>query len=202
MQLIKSLLQKKDLIFQFSIREITDKYKGSYFGLLWLFITPFVMLTVYTFVFSVIFKAKWSIAQEQSGIQFALILFCGLIIFNLFSECVTRSPSIINAHANYVKKINFPLEILPIAILMSALFHFIVNFIILLGAVFYFHPYSIMAYFSFAINHDAVMCVHIGCILDFSFIRCFYKRYVLQYNDRCSTLIFSDTNFLSDVSCT
>lgn len=135
MQLIKSFLINKDLIYQLSLKEINTKYKGSYLGCLWLFITPFAMLTVYTFVFSVIFKAKWNIATDQSGVQFALILFCGLIIFNLFSECIIQAPSLINTHVNYVKKVSFPLEILPVSVLISALFHFMINFLILLIAV-------------------------------------------------------------------
>jgi lipopolysaccharide transport system permease protein len=80
------------------------------------------MLTVYTFVFSVVFRARWD-AGSDSKTEFALLLFSGLITFNLFSECVNRAPGIILANANYVKKVVFPLEILPWVSLGSALFH-------------------------------------------------------------------------------
>lgn len=130
-----TFLARKDLLYQFSIKEIKNKYRGSYLGFLWIFIAPFVMLSVYTFVFSVIFRAKWNIGDGRSGIDFAIPLLCGLIVFNIFSECATRAPSLMLTHANYVKKVNFPLEILPVSVLVSALLHFVINFCILLVAV-------------------------------------------------------------------
>lgn len=91
-------------------------------GLLWSFFNPVFMLAVYTFVFSEIFKARWS-AGSESRTEFALVLFAGLIIFNLFAECINRAPSLILSNANYVKKVVFPLETLPFVVLLSALFH-------------------------------------------------------------------------------
>jgi lipopolysaccharide transport system permease protein len=92
------------------------------------------MLTIYTFVFSVVFKARWGDGGE-SRFEFALILFAGLIVINLFSECVTRAPSLIVGNVNYVKKVVFPLEILPLITMGAALFHSIVSLGVLL--VFY-----------------------------------------------------------------
>jgi lipopolysaccharide transport system permease protein len=90
--------------------------------LLWSFFNPVLMLAVYTFVFSVVFRARWGEGSE-SRMEFALILFSGLIVFNVFSDCVTRSPDLIRSHANYVRKVVFPLEVLPWVLLCSALFH-------------------------------------------------------------------------------
>jgi len=84
------------------------------------------MLTIYTFVFSVVFKAKWG-AGSDSKTEFAMILFAGLIVFNLFSETVTRAPSLILSNVNYVKKVVFPLEILPIVSILSSCFHTLVS---------------------------------------------------------------------------
>jgi len=109
------------------MREVLGRYKGSIFGLLWSFLNPVFMLLVYTFVFSVIFKARWG-GGSDSKIEFALILFAGLIIFNLFAECLSRSSGLIIANANYVKKVVFPLEILPIVFLGSALFHALISY--------------------------------------------------------------------------
>lgn len=111
------------------------RYRGSFLGLLWSFITPVLMLAIYTFVFSVVFKVR---LEPENGIYddqfaFALLLFAGLIIFNLFSECLSRAPGLILANVNYVKKIIFPLEILPWVTLGSALFHAGISFLVLLA---------------------------------------------------------------------
>lgn len=104
-------------------REIISRYRGSYLGLLWSFVNPVLMLAVYTFVFSVVFKVR--LGQDITGdrFDFALMLFAGLIVFNLFAECISRAPGLILANVNYVKKVIFPLEILPWVTLGSALFH-------------------------------------------------------------------------------
>ena len=95
-------------------------------GLLWSFLNPVLMLCVYTFVFSVVFQARWSDGSD-SKTEFALVLFSGLIIFNLFAECINRAPGLILSNVNYVKKVVFPLEILPVIALGSALFHMLVS---------------------------------------------------------------------------
>ena len=92
-------------------------------GLFWSFVTPVFMLSVYTFVFSVVFKARWNPASD-SKTEFALVLFAGLLVFNLFSECISKAPSLILSNANYVKKVVFPLDVLPWVSLGAALFHF------------------------------------------------------------------------------
>jgi len=94
------------------------------------------MLTIYTLVFSVVFQARWGGNTETNKIEFALILFAGLLVFNIFSEVISRAPSLITSNANYVKKVVFPLEILPIVALGSALFHAMISLIILIIGVY------------------------------------------------------------------
>jgi lipopolysaccharide transport system permease protein len=124
--LLRGIWRQRQLILQMIRREVAGRYKGAMLGLLWSFLNPLFMLAVYTFVFSVVFKARWS-GGGDSKTEFALILFSGLIIFNLFSECITRAPTLILSNANYVKKVVFPLEILPVVALGSALFHALVS---------------------------------------------------------------------------
>lgn len=121
-EMVASLWRNRELIKASAKREILGRYRGSAMGLLWSFFNPVFMLAVYTFVFSEIFKARWS-AGSESKTEFALVLFAGLIVFNLFAECINRAPSLILSNANYVKKVVFPLEILPFVELLSALFH-------------------------------------------------------------------------------
>ena len=114
------------LIWQMTKREVVGRYRGSALGILWSFFNPVFMLTIYTFVFSIVFKAKWDIGSD-SKTEFAMILFAGLIVFNMFSETVSRSPSLILSNVNYVKKVVFPLEILPIVSILSSCFHMLVS---------------------------------------------------------------------------
>ncbi len=129
--MVTSLIVNRSLILQMSKREIIGRYQGSVMGLLWSFFNPLLMLAVYAFVFSVIFKARWGV--HVTNLDFAAILFSGLIIYTLFSECVGRAPSLILENVNYVKKVVFPLDILPWVSMVVSLFHAAVSFIVLLA---------------------------------------------------------------------
>jgi lipopolysaccharide transport system permease protein len=139
-EMVSSFWRNRALIAALVQREVVGRYRGSFMGILWSFFNPVFMLIVYTFVFSVVFKARWS-GGSDSKTEFALILFAGLIVFNFFAECFNRSPSLILSNANYVKKVVFPLEILPWITVGSALFHMVISltvwllaYLILFGA--------------------------------------------------------------------
>jgi lipopolysaccharide transport system permease protein len=127
--------QHRYLIVQMTKREIAGRYRGSVLGFAWSFLNPLLMLVVYTFVFSVVFKARWDVtAMEESRVDFALTLFSGLIIFNLFAEIVNRAPGLILSNVNYVKKVIFPLEILPLVSIGGVSFHALVSLLVLIAA--------------------------------------------------------------------
>ncbi|AGA68984.1 ABC-type polysaccharide/polyol phosphate export systems, permease component [Desulfitobacterium dichloroeliminans LMG P-21439] len=132
--MVASLWQNRELIKQFVKREVIGRYKGSYLGLFWSFLNPLFMLAVYSFVFSVVFEAKWGIGTG-SKIEFALVLFCGLTTFNIFAEVISRAPNLIVSNVNYVKKVVFPLEILPIVVLGSALVQAAISLVLLVSAL-------------------------------------------------------------------
>lgn len=131
---MKYLARYRQLIWQMTCREVAGRYKGSFFGLAWSLFNPLLMLVVYTFVFSVVFKSHWENVGSEDHFSFALILFTGLIVFNIFAECIGRAPSLINSNVNYVKKVVFPLEILPIVSMLAALFHAAVSLVVLVAA--------------------------------------------------------------------
>lgn len=132
----KNLWRQRELTAQLIKREILQRYKGSYLGIVWSFVTPLVMLLVYTFIFSVIFQTRWSRVNTGSHIDYALPLFAGLLVFNIFSEALLAAPRIIVETPNYVKKVVFPLELLPISALGASLIHSIFSLaILLLGVV-------------------------------------------------------------------
>lgn len=125
-------LQHRQLIMQIVRREITGRYRGSLLGLAWSFLTPLLMLAVYTTFLTVMLQARWG-GDEQSGPgNFTVVLFVGLIVHSMFSECINRAPSLIVQNANYVKKIVFPLEILPWVAVSSALVHAAIGLVALL----------------------------------------------------------------------
>ncbi|MDV6188725.1 ABC transporter permease [Stenotrophomonas geniculata] len=126
---LRSIFHYRTLILEMVKREVIGRYRGSVMGLLWSFFTPVLMLVVYTFVFSVVFRARWA-GGSGSKTEFAVVLFVGMMIFGLFSECINRAPSLILSNANYVKKVIFPLEILPVVSLGAALFHFAISMVV------------------------------------------------------------------------
>ena len=127
--MLRSLWMNRALIVQMSRREILGRYRGSAMGLLWSFLNPLFMLLVYTFFFAVVFKSRWgavpsgSTGAEESKTLFAVLLFAGMIVHGLFAEVLNRAPSLILSNVNYVKKVVFPLEILPVINMGAALFH-------------------------------------------------------------------------------
>lgn len=137
----KSMWRNRQLIMQMIQREVVGRYKGSVMGLAWSFFNPIFMLVVYTFVFSVVFKARWGTGGEESKTQFAVVLFVGMIVHGLFAEVLNRAPGLVLSNVNYVKKVVFPLEILPVVSLGAALFHSLVSLCVLLAAFFSFNGY-------------------------------------------------------------
>jgi lipopolysaccharide transport system permease protein len=133
--MVRSLWSNRQLTGRLALREIQSRHKGFFLGILWIVILPLMMLCVYTFAFSVVFQARWGNAQGQSTAEFALILFAGLLVFNIFAETVGRAPSVIFENPSYVKKVVFPLEILPVVSVLGSLFNFAVGILVLL--VFY-----------------------------------------------------------------
>ena len=125
-EMFASLWRNRELILASAKREIQGRYRGSFLGLLWAFLNPLFMLAVYTFVFSVVFNARWNV-ESTSKTEFALVLFAGLIVFNLFGETINRAPSLVISNPNYVKKVVFPLQILPVVSSLSALFHALIS---------------------------------------------------------------------------
>jgi lipopolysaccharide transport system permease protein len=142
--LLSSLWSNRALILQMSKRDVIGRYKGSTMGLLWSFLNPLLMLAVYTFFFAVVFKSRWGAVPgggEESKTLFAVILFVGMIVHGLFAEVLNRAPTLILNNVNYVKKVVFPLEILPVISMCASLFHSLVSMVVLLVVFVIFNGY-------------------------------------------------------------
>lgn len=131
--LVNSFLNHRSTVWQMARREAYGKYRSSVLGNAWTILVPVMMLFVYTFVFSEVFNARWGSAKEESKLEFATILFGGLIVFNLFSETIGKAPNLIVSNPNFVTKIVFPLELLPVINLLAALFSTLTSALILLA---------------------------------------------------------------------
>jgi len=132
-EVFASFFRNRKLIFQMAQREVLGRYRGSVVGLAWSFFNPLLMLGVYTFFFSFVFKARWGVAQDGGHTDFAVVLFVGLIVHGLFAECINRAPMLINSNVSFVKKVIFPLEIFPWIVMGSAVFHAAISVLVLLG---------------------------------------------------------------------
>lgn len=128
-----SIATHRYLLGQLIKRDVLLRYRGAMFGVAWMFLNPLIMLTIFAFVFGQIFQARWP--QQDGGAPFWLVLYSGLIAFNIFAEAVSRAPAAVRSYPSYVKKIIFPVEILPLVPLGAALVHGCFNYLILLAAL-------------------------------------------------------------------
>ena len=126
-----SALSNRFVVGQLSKRGIYGRYRGTLLGLVWSFITPLLMLGIYTFVFGAILQIKWP-DQGGGSLEFAAILFSGMLIHSLFAECLTKAPTLILANPQYVKKMIFPLESLVWVSLATAVFQAVISVVILI----------------------------------------------------------------------
>jgi len=124
-ELFATLWQHRSLVFELTKREFSGRYRGSFGGIVWSFAQPLFLLSVYTIAFGVILKARWGFSGSTA--DYAIMLFAGLIIFNAFSECLSRSATLVTDNPNFVKKVVFPLELLPVIIVATALIHALIG---------------------------------------------------------------------------
>ena len=131
---LDSLLDHRRLVVELARRDVAGRYKGSFLGSLWSLANPVVMLALYTFVFGVVFRSRWT-AGSASIVEFAVVMFCGLIVHGLVAEVVSRSPALVTSQPNFVKKVVFPLDCLPWVTLVAALYHFAMANLVMLAGV-------------------------------------------------------------------
>lgn len=140
------LWSNRELIGQFTSREVLERHKGAYFGVAWNILNPLITLAIYTFVFGYIFQSRWSEAhalatvdgeagasKAAAGLSFVLPFFLGHSLFHFFTECVNRAPTVITQRPNLVRKVMFPVEILPVVSVLSSAVYLLVSIPCLLG---------------------------------------------------------------------
>lgn len=119
---LSAFTQHRSLTLELAKRDVLGRYRGASFGLLWSLISPFLMLMIYTFAFGTVMGGRWP--QVEAGTtSFSIILFAALIVHGFFAECLVKSPGLITNNPNFVKRVIFPIDILPWPLVLSALFH-------------------------------------------------------------------------------
>jgi lipopolysaccharide transport system permease protein len=133
--LLSGLWRDRKLAWQLVRRDVLGRYRGSMVGLAWSFLYPVLMLLVYTFVFTVVFEARWPGALAgESKVRFALLLFIGVLCHGFLADVLVKAPALVLGNANYVTRVVFPLETLAVTLVGSAAFHALVGLLILLVA--------------------------------------------------------------------
>lgn len=132
--MLSNLWRHRYLIGQLVRRDVLLKYRGSFLGIGWSFFYPLLLLATFTLVFGEVFGARWP-QPERTDIPLALTIYCGLVIFTPFSEIASTAPRLILGYQNYVKKIIFPTEILPVVLVLSASIHALINLVLLIAAL-------------------------------------------------------------------
>lgn len=129
-----SIKENRNLVSRLAKREFTQRFHGSFLGWIWVILTPLLTAIVFTFVFSAVFQSRWQPGIETGSFDFALILLTGVGVHSAFAEMLSRAPNLIIGNSSYVTKVIFPIEILPVVILISALLNmFLALGIVILG---------------------------------------------------------------------
>jgi lipopolysaccharide transport system permease protein len=131
--MVADIWHHRRLLGQLIKRDVLLRYRGAVFGALWMFLSPLFMLVIFAFVFGQVFQSRWP--QQGNGLPFWVLLYSGLITFNIFGETISRASTSVRAYPSFVKKIIFPVHILPLVPLGAALVHGAFNFFLLLLAL-------------------------------------------------------------------
>jgi lipopolysaccharide transport system permease protein len=135
--IVANLWRHRDLVWQFTMREIHIRHKGSRLGIVWALLNPLSMLVLYAFVFRLLFRSKFGVIPNETDYDYTLELFLSLSLFHVFAETLSWAPSLIISHPNFVKKVVFPLEVLPVAKIGDTTFHLLVSLaLVLIGSAF------------------------------------------------------------------
>lgn len=134
--LLRLFLSQREVLWQFTQRYFHLRHKGSILGLTWVVLNPLLMLGLYFIVFGWIFGGHFGVRSDETRADFALALLLGLTVFHFLAEVIGQSPALVVGNPNLVKKVVFPLEVLPVANLGACFFNFIISLaLVALGQV-------------------------------------------------------------------
>lgn len=139
-EIVKILSHHKDLTFEMAKRELSDRYAGQAFGMLWAVIHPVFLMGVFVFIFTVVFKIKIG-GTRDLPLDYTAYLLSGLVSWLSFQESLSKSSVAIISNATLVKQVVFPLEILPVKTVMASMFPMVISLLVLILYVFISHGF-------------------------------------------------------------
>lgn len=167
-------LRSSELVAALAWRDIAGRYRGSLAGLFWSFLNPLFSLAMYTFVFGVVFQARWGM-QAESTFDFALILFAGLLLHSLLADCIGAAPFLVVGNPSYVKQVVFPLEVLAVVALLSSLFHAAISLFLLLLVWFLSHRDLHLASLAIPLLLLPLCLISLGCAWILSALAVYFR---------------------------
>ena len=189
MEPIRSLFKRRELLWQFLLRNVKVRHRGSVLGALWLILNPLLMLGLYVFAFGVVFGGRFTDSPNESTLDFALGIFLGLNVLGLVSGIIGASPGIIVGQPNFVKKVVFPLEALPWVTVISAFFQGVISTGILLAYLFFIQggiPWTAVL-FPIPLFVLAFVCIAAGWLISATAV---YLKDIAQMMGLLSTVLF------------
>lgn len=160
--MFETVVEHRELVIELIKREFAGRYRGSYGGVLWSLIEPLLMLAIYVTAFGLIMQVRWN--QSGDAREYALMMFAGLIVYLAFAECLNKSPTVIVANSNFVRKVVFPLELLPLVMSIVVLFHLLIAIMLwLVGYLFFYGvPHFTIIYFPLVLIAFFPMMLAVG----------------------------------------
>ena len=172
---IISIFTKRGLLWQFLLRNIKQRHRGSVLGALWLVVNPLLMLGLYVFAFGVVFGGRFTDSPDESTLDYALGVFLGLSVLGLVSGTIGAAPSIIISQPNFVKKVVFPLEILPTAMIGALSYDLLISLCLCLIGICFWGNGITESFFLIPILVGPVFLIALGLCWFFSALGVFIR---------------------------
>ena len=191
------LWTQRELLWQFTLRNVELRHKGSHLGLVWSFLNPLLMLALYVLVFGYIFGGKFGVLPDETKPEYALGIFLGLTMFHIMAETLGISPTLIVGNPNFVKKVVFPLEILPAASVGGALFHTCISLALVLLGIQLFGPGLAVSVLWLPVILVPLILLCLGVSWFFSALGVFFRDVGQMMQFLTMALMFSSAVFYS-----
>ena len=175
MEPIVSLFKRSELLWQFLLRNVKSRHRGSFLGALWLVMNPLLMLSLYVFAFGVVFGGRFTDSPDESTLDYALGIFLGLNVLGLVSGIIGASPGLIVGQPNFVKKVVFPLEILPAAMTGALAYDLLIGLGLCLIGIAIFGPGLTLSVFYVPVILGPVFLMALGLSWFFSALGVFVR---------------------------
>jgi len=197
MNIFLSLIERRDLVWQFFSRNVKSRHRGSFLGPIWLLVNPLLMLCLYVFAFGVVFGGRLTDSTEESTLDYALGVLIGLNIIGFISGVISSTPSSILSHPNFVRKVVFPLEVLPVAQTGSLLYDMLIGFGLSLLGVVFLGPGLLVTCLWIPILLFPILMIGLGLALLLSSLSIYIRDFGQISSFLCLSILYSSGVFYS-----